>query len=515
MMDVVASYVIVVTISGRHRPPGVLLTTLPALLAVATARAVWTPTGTARSTKAIWSVWERHGRVAVSLVARTCAFSPTTRRHLAARARRMVLHWAWSRCAQAHVAAGMVAEWHIHKKEVPARTGDTSPAWTFTAGGARAHCDGDQSALDAPLADVDEVAITEDELAGLVDRAVRNAQDLYDSRYAVGVELLPYRLIWVLIGGQGERIADGQRALAKMKASFVVREIATVVNELVPAAYPALSGRIAVAVQLGGPVDTKTGTVLFFHKTDPVGSSQRRPGFRWRSEALGPMLEEKIGFPVIVENDGDALATYQQWFGAGRGIPRFGVILVREGVGAGIIVDHELLNVPAEIGQLTAYDHGDLCDCGRRGCLESVAGIRGIVRRASEVIGRPISGVAGVAALAGDDDADAAQKALETFSAAGDAIARAIAHVVNMYYPTRLVLYVPAVMAEEGTPAADAFRVRANRFRKLTHLAFRNCELVIKPFGPYDGAHGAALIALRRCFGVTPAMVSASRAVRS
>jgi predicted NBD/HSP70 family sugar kinase len=337
----------------------------------------------------------------------------------------------------------------------------------------------------------------------LAHRAVRRAEEFGRVRAAVGIELLPYLLVGAVTDERGRRVADAQRRLTAMNVRHVARAAAALIIDLLMMAdIPVDPARVAAGLQLGGPVDSKTGTVLFYHKS--LGDSAKRSSFAWRNEPLKQMLQDATGLPVVIENDGNAFAVYHHWFGAGRAVPRFAAIVVREGVGAGVIINDELLDVPAEIGQLVAEDYGDKCDCGRRGCLETVAGIRGIVRRVSDQVGWPVDGIVAAAELASGYDGDAAEKALEPFSAAGKIIARAIGIMFNMYNPTRLVLCVPPVMAESGTPAANAFLARATNTRSVTHPAFRKHEVVVRPIGPYDGAHGVALIALNRCLGILP-----------
>jgi hypothetical protein len=97
-----------------------------------------------------------------------------------------------------------------------------------------------------------------------------------------------------------------------------------------------------------------------------------------------------------------------------------------------------------------------------------------------------------------------AEKTLPAFRQAGIGLARGIALMLNMFGPSHLVLYLPPILAEPGTKAADEYLRHMRTFTTYTHQTFADSEVVVQAAGPYDGAHGAALIALERCFGLLP-----------
>ena len=91
--------------------------------------------------------------------------------------------------------------------------------------------------------------------------------------------------------------------------------------------------------------------------------------------ALGPQLTVALGLPVRVANDAHAAALGELAF-----VPSESgnVLLVRiaEGIGAGLVINHQLFTGTAhaagEIGHVVVNPRGELCACGKRGCLETV-----------------------------------------------------------------------------------------------------------------------------------------------
>lgn len=344
--------------------------------------------------------------------------------------------------------------------------------------------------------------------ADAVGRVLARADGLRDGPFAVGVELLPYRAVAVLTDAEGRRLADDQRALRSMAVDRVVADLAALVRDLVGEHLGdrLRSARVGLGLHLAGPVDaTKSGTVLFFGK-NPPDRGPERPAFVWRNVPLGQLLRDATGLPTALENDANALAIYQQWFGVGREVSGFGLILLRDGVGGSLVVNDRLFDGPFEIGNLVVYPEGGrVCDCGNQGCLEVTAGGYGITETARIFADRDIDTAVQAAQLV-EESTETGLKALDAFRAAGIAIAKGLGFVVTLVAPPRMVLYAAPFMVEPGTPAADAFLEEARKFKRyVSHEAFRDCELVIATLQPYEGAHAAALVALERCFDILPA----------
>lgn len=106
----------------------------------------------------------------------------------------------------------------------------------------------------------------------------------------------------------------------------------------------------------------------------------------WTGVAMQALLLREIGLPVAVANDANSAALAEFTFG---GAPSDGltVITIGRGVGAGLILGGVLVQgdgAAGEIGHVTAVDEGEPCECGRRGCLETVVNaplLRALVQR--------------------------------------------------------------------------------------------------------------------------------------
>jgi predicted NBD/HSP70 family sugar kinase len=149
---------------------------------------------------------------------------------------------------------------------------------------------------------------------------------------------------------------------------------------------------LAVGAAISAPVRRDTGAVVI----DGI-----LPG--WSDVELRAELESRVGTPVRVGNDANLGALAEVRAGAGRGARNVLYLMLSSGIGAGLVLDGELHSgrsgITGELGHVVVQAGGRRCRCGRRGCLETVAGA-GHVERTPDGLtaaGRAVGRVAGTA----------------------------------------------------------------------------------------------------------------------
>src|ERR1700735_4208908 len=132
----------------------------------------------------------------------------------------------------------------------------------------------------------------------------------------------------------------------------------------------------AVGIGAAGFVDETRSTVLF------------APNLAWRNEPLKKQVEDRVGLPVVVENDANAAAWAEVTLGAARGHKDVMLVAVGTGIGAGIVLNGELYRgrwgAAGEPGHYRVVPDGRLCGCGNRGCWEQYASGSALVAEARE-----------------------------------------------------------------------------------------------------------------------------------
>ncbi|NMM43076.1 ROK family transcriptional regulator [Rhodospirillaceae bacterium KN72] len=172
------------------------------------------------------------------------------------------------------------------------------------------------------------------------------------------------------------------------------------------------------------------------------------PVFGAKAIPFAAMLRDRLGIPVLVDNDANLVTLAEQWFGHGHGVSDFVVVTVEHGVGMGAVIGGELYRghrgFGSELGHTKIDRNGALCRCGQRGCLEAYVADYALVRDARTVFRLPAGddpstvreaiGSLTALARAGDDNAAA------LFAAAGEALGIGVANAVNILNPPLLIL---------------------------------------------------------------------------
>lgn len=132
---------------------------------------------------------------------------------------------------------------------------------------------------------------------------------------------------------------------------------------------------IGIGAGVAGFIDSKNGVV---HESVNIG---------WKNFPLAEELYNLSGLPVFIENDANVAALGERWKGAGQGADQMIVMTLGTGVGGGIIAKGDILSgangMAGEIGHfIVDKENGLLCNCGKYGCLETIASATGIVKHA-------------------------------------------------------------------------------------------------------------------------------------
>ncbi|WP_017472575.1 ROK family glucokinase [Amphibacillus jilinensis] len=173
----------------------------------------------------------------------------------------------------------------------------------------------------------------------------------------------------------------------------------------------------------------------------------------WRDFPLGRILTDLSGLPVYVDNDANIAALGENWLGSGQLADHLIAITLGTGVGGGIIVDGKIVSgvngTAGEIGHMTIEKNGAPCNCGRRGCLETIASATGIARIATAKVKKTkhsaltnilkenkILTAKNVFDAAAQDDPCASEVITEIV----DVLAFAIANVATVINPSKIVI---------------------------------------------------------------------------
>jgi glucokinase len=218
------------------------------------------------------------------------------------------------------------------------------------------------------------------------------------------------------------------------------------------------------------------------------------------------LMSERLGLPVVVDNDANAALLAEARFGAARNVSHAVFVALGTGIGSGLLLDGKVYRgargFGAEIGHMVVDLHGPECqgDCPGRGCLEVLAsgsrigrdGIEAAQARPDSALGRRAAagreitgGIVTELAHHGDP------AAREVLAELGHRLGYGLVGVVNVFNPELVVLGGGALAAGDLLldPARELVAERA--LPPMRDLV----SIVPAHFGDEAGMLGAALLA--------------------
>lgn len=230
----------------------------------------------------------------------------------------------------------------------------------------------------------------------------------------------------------------------------------------------------------------------------------------WRNLELTDLLEKNLGLPAFLENDANVAVLGENWLGAGNQDKNVLAVTLGTGVGGGIIANGDILNgasgTAGEIGHITVDEKGPLCNCGRKGCLETFVSATGMVRQAMEKVeSNPNSKLAkrfeehgfistkDIFELAKDNDS-ASQQIIDFTT---NILGKTLSNVATVLNPSKILIGggVSKAGSQLLTPLKAAF-VKYSLPR--VHL---DCEFKIAQLGNDAGMIGAAYLVKQQTEG--------------
>lgn len=134
---------------------------------------------------------------------------------------------------------------------------------------------------------------------------------------------------------------------------------------------------IGIGIAMHGVVDAETGM------------SRIAPILNLTNIPIKDVLEQEFNLTVRVENDARAMALGESWFGgrddAGGSMA---AVNIGHGVGAGIVINGKLYHgaegIAGELGHMIIDINGEKCECGNRGCLQTIVSGKAIAKRGNK-----------------------------------------------------------------------------------------------------------------------------------
>jgi glucokinase-like ROK family protein len=315
-----------------------------------------------------------------------------------------------------------------------------------------------------------------------------------DCGYVLGIDIGATHLGLVLADFSARVIAEEEYAFdVSTGPDSCLDEVDQRVHSFLEKNDFSLDDIVTIGVGVPGPVVSEAGGVV----APPI-----MPG--WDSFPIQTHLEALWGHPITLNNDAELGALGEWAYGAGRSEQDLLYIKVGYGIGAGMLLNGQIYSgttgSAGEIGHITINEHGPLCTCGNRGCLEALAGGRAIAEQARKAIqsGKrtQLGAIQPVEKISAYDVAIQARKgdlvAQDIIKNAGQYMGIAIASLINVVNPSMIV--IGGGVAQMGDLFLEPIR-RSAATRSLPAAA-RGVRITAAVLGRRSSGMGAVVQAL-------------------
>jgi len=192
-----------------------------------------------------------------------------------------------------------------------------------------------------------------------------------DARYLIGLNLAQDKFVGAVVNLRGEIKETVEVEVHDDNGEKALELVYQILDQLIRKKFKPLVG---IGVGAPGLINTRNGVVL------------NAVNLEWENLPLGKLLQKKYKLPVLVLNDSQATAIGEYVYG-NRHSPDENLIVVnvKHGIGAGILMNGQLFQGDGggagEIGHVVVQENGDLCRCGKRGCLETISSARAVMQQ--------------------------------------------------------------------------------------------------------------------------------------
>jgi N-acetylglucosamine repressor len=189
---------------------------------------------------------------------------------------------------------------------------------------------------------------------------------------AIGVDITP-RQTTVALADLAGKVLEKKEFPTSPDSDFMSQQI---VQRVLGFAQKYPQAELEVGISVPGIADQTSGTTLYV------------PYFQWHDWNICQEITNKTGLPVTIDNDANAIALAELWFGRAkiRRVSNFITVLVGEGVGTGIIFEGQVYRgergAAGEFGHMIVGTNAPvLCSCGSRDCWEAHASENAVIAR--------------------------------------------------------------------------------------------------------------------------------------
>jgi glucokinase-like ROK family protein len=316
-----------------------------------------------------------------------------------------------------------------------------------------------------------------------------------DAYHVIAADVGGTKAIGALLNLHGNVLYQQRLSMEGASASESVEKILQLVAAVAAEAKRPLLG---VAVGTPGIVDSQNGVVCF------------ASNLGWKDVPLASLLSERLQLPVYIGNDTNLAALGEYRCGLGQGVNDLVVLMLGTGIGSGIIVNGRIVGGSTfgagEIGHIPFAGLDERCNCGRRGCLETVSSGWGLAREAQRIAREHPESLLNQVGIDGEINA----LTVELAAAKGDVHAIALIERMGYYLGLALTNLIHLLNPRRIIIGGSLIRLGDTLFDKIKHTVRESAleslasqaDIVPSKLGDHMVLLGAGALVMERELGL-------------
>lgn len=234
----------------------------------------------------------------------------------------------------------------------------------------------------------------------------------------------------------------------------------------------------AIGISTAGQVNHKEGSIMYANENIP----------KYTGIPLRDIFESTFSVPVKVENDVNAAAIGEHYYGAAIRHNSFLCLTYGTGIGGALFLNGKIYKgrdgFAGEFGHMRLYPNGELCNCGGKGCYEQYASTNALVNEAQKISRKYLNGEMIFKHIEED------QQLFKVFQTWVNHISLGLVNLIHIFNPPLIVLG-GGVMEQKYI-----VKMVKEQTGKLIMDSFSNLEIVGASLGNQAGLLGAGSLHL-------------------
>jgi glucokinase-like ROK family protein len=316
------------------------------------------------------------------------------------------------------------------------------------------------------------------------------------AKYVLGVDISRYHIRLGLFNFNNQPVVDIKVIDEGLEVSIdFMTSLKTAVNDFIKESGIDPKKLMGIGIALPGLIDLHTGISYSYLQDEKPATIQ---------------FENIFDFPVFVENDTKVMALGEQAFGMAQGKQNVLCLNIGSGIGLGMILNGKLYKgnsgFSGEFGHIQVDPDGQLCYCGKIGCLETLASGTTMIKRARKEIADGATTVIRTM-VAGDltkinieTVLKAAQHgdqfAISLLASIGEHLGRGIAVLIHLFNPELII--IGGELTKADNYIIDPIQQNLNKFT-IAKIR-RDAQIITSNLGQNAGLMGTVALVMNKVF---------------